>query len=163
MPRLPKTILLCCAVLLALGTVAACKQADPEELATQAMARQFIEEVYVRTNADAAEALLGPFDTYGYVTREIIDETIAGQKQKGCVTADNVSAGKPGGDVRIPPVTDGDRAKGIEARTAWAVASNYACGGARTSRISVVFLEKVNGKWGISKVSFQTGLGETNP
>lgn len=73
--------------------------------------------------------------------------------------------GAPGGDITIPDVSATDTSKGITARTAWLVSSTYRCGtqSKNADRLSIVYLEKVNGKWGISKVSWQSWLGPTNP
>lgn len=152
-------------VLLAAVSALGCAKANPEDAETQALAKQFIEAVYVQKDADLAMSLVVPFDTYGYVTRKVIDETLSGDAQACTTQADSITVGGLGGSVKIAEVTDADRAKGIEARTGWTVGSAYRCGKDTrdTSRVSVVQLERVNGKWGVSKVSWQTGLGPTNP
>jgi len=152
-------------LLVAAGALGCGGKANPEDAETQALAKQFIEAVYVKKDADLAMSMVAPFDTYGYVTRKIVEDTISGDATSCTTAPDSIDVGPLAGSVKIAAVSEADRAKGIEARTGWTVASSYRCGkdNRATSRVSVVQLEKVNGKWGISRVSWQTGLGPTNP
>ncbi|MHB9033415.1 MAG: hypothetical protein ACYC6L_10240, partial [Anaerolineae bacterium] len=82
---------------------------------------------------------------------------ILNDRQKQCTTnPDSVEVGAPGANLRVPPVTDADKAKGVEARVLWVVGYAYRCGtqARDTTRTTQVFLEKVNGKWGVSKCTF---------
>jgi hypothetical protein len=163
--------LLRCLFLLLIGTVmvsgvAGCKKANPDDPETQALAKQFIEAVYVNHDSSQAMSLVVPITNYGYVSAKIIDETIAAETKKKCSTpVESVSPGRPGDDVTIPELSEADAAKGITARAAWAVASKYLCAGQSTTadRSSLLMLEKVNGKWGVAKVSWETGVGESHP
>jgi hypothetical protein len=155
-------------VLIAAGLVvvtAGCKKANPDDPETQAIARQFIEAVYVNHDSAQAMTFVVPITTYGYVNAKIVDDTIAAETKNKCSTpVESVLPGKPGDDVTIPELTDADANKGITARAAWAVASKYLCSGASKGidRSSLVLLEKVNGKWGVAKVSWETGVGQAH-
>ena len=149
-------------VLAAMG----CKKASPDDAETQAIAKQFMEAVFVSHESALAMSLVVPIDTYGYVTAKVVDDILADEKKNKCSTPlESVQVGALSGDVTIPDITATDTSKGITARTAWLVSSKYRCGtqARDADRLSIVFLEKVNGKWGISKVSWQSGLGPTNP
>ena len=143
-------------VLVALG----CKKANPDDAVTQALAKQFVEVVFLKQDATLAMSLVGPIQTYGYVTTKLVDDTIADLKKDKCVTDPaSVQIGKPASDVDIPVVSDADAAKGITARTAWVIASNYTCATDKIPfyRYSIIWLEKVNGKWGVAKASLFSG------
>ena len=143
-------------VFMALG----CKKANPDDAETQALARQFVEAIFLSEDATLAMILVGPIQTYGYVTMKFVEDTITDLKQKRCVTDPaSVQIGKPAADIDIPAVSDADAAKGITARTAWVVASNYVCASDNKPfyRYSVIWLEKVNGKWGVAKASLFSG------
>ncbi|MHB1355739.1 MAG: hypothetical protein ACYCZF_07155 [Anaerolineae bacterium] len=148
-------------VLVAMVTVAlGCKKASPDDAETQAIARQFVEAIFLRMDAAEAMTLVGPIQTYGYVTTKFVEDTITDVKTKKCVTdAASVQTGNPGGDVDIPEVSEADAAKGITERTAWTIASNYKCAADKAPfyRYSVIWLEKVNGKWGVGKASLFFG------
>ena len=106
-------------------------------------------------------SLVGPSQTYGYVTREIVESTIQDYVKKKCVTVgDSEGVGKPGADVVIPEISAADTAKGITARTAWLVASKYRCGTQNydADHTTLVYLEKMNGKWGIMKCLMYIGI-----
>jgi hypothetical protein len=144
---------------------AGCKKANPDDPETQALAKQFIQAVYVSHDSALAMTFVVPITTYGYVNAKIVDDTIAAETKNKCSTPEeSVLPGKPGDDVTIPELTDADASKGITARAAWAVASKYLCSGASKGidRSSLVLLEKVNGKWGVAKVSWETGVGQAH-
>lgn len=138
-----------------------CKKASPDDAETSAMAQQFFDAVFNAHDADLAMTFVGPIQTYGYVTREVVEGTISDYVTKKCKTvADSESVGKPGADVTIPEITDADAAKGITDRTAWLVASKYRCGtqGYDADHITLVFLQKINGKWGVSQCQMYFGV-----
>ncbi|MHB1355740.1 MAG: hypothetical protein ACYCZF_07160 [Anaerolineae bacterium] len=142
-------------------TAAGCKKASPDDAETSAIARQFFDAVFNTHDADLAMSLVGPIQTYGYVTREIVESTINDYVTKKCRTvADSESVGKPGADVVIPEITDTDAAKGITDRTAWLVASKYRCGAQNydADHMTLVFLQKINGKWGVSQCQMYYGV-----
>jgi hypothetical protein len=156
-------ILVAAGVALAVG---GCKKASPDDAETQALARQFMEAVYVNHDPALAMSLVVPITAYGYVTTSVVESTVADEVNGKCSTpADSIQTGAPAGDVTIPDISTNDTAKGITARTAWMVSSTFLCTGQSKAadRTAVVFLEKVNGKWGISKVLWQTGLGPQSP
>ena len=137
-----------------------CQKANPDDAETKAIARQFFGAVFNSHDADLAISLVGPIQTYGYVTRKIVDSTIQDFVKNKCATMlDSEQVGKPGSDVDIPEVSAADTAKGITARTAWFVASKYRCGTQNydANHTSLVYLEKINGKWGVSKCNFYFG------
>ena len=142
-----------------------CKKLSPDDAETMALAKQFMEAVYVSHDSALAMSLVMPIDTYGYVTTKIVEDTVATEKNKCITPLESVQPGALSGDVTIPDISATDTSKGITARTAWLVSSKYRCGtqARDADRLSIVYLEKVNGKWGISKVSWQSGLGPTNP
>ena len=156
-------------VLIVAGVVLAamgCRKASPDDAETMALAKQFMEAVYVSHDSALAMSLVVPIDTYGYVTTKIVEDTVATEIKNKCITPlESVQPGALSGDVTIPDISATDTSKGITARTAWLVSSKYRCGtqARDADRLSIVYLEKVNGKWGISKVSWQSGLGPTNP
>jgi hypothetical protein len=161
--RLHTIILFLIVVGLAIGTVG-CNKAGPDDQETQALAKQFIEAVYVSHDSALAMTLAVPISTYGYVNAKIVDEVIAAEEKGRCsVQPDSIKPGAPGEAVP-KEVTATDGTKGITARTAWSVASLYTCANQKTptSRTAIVVLEKVNEKWGIAKVSFDTGAGESH-
>ncbi|MCE5258762.1 MAG: hypothetical protein LLG44_06820 [Chloroflexi bacterium] len=134
-----------------------CKKANPEEEETKRIAQEFALAVFVTRDPDAAMALAVPLTGFGYVTKEAIESTILNDKQKQCTTKpESVQVGAPGANLKVPEVTDADRAKGITDRVLWVVGYSYRCGTQTrdTARTTQVFLEKVNGKWGISKCTF---------
>ncbi|MHB9032982.1 MAG: hypothetical protein ACYC6L_08040 [Anaerolineae bacterium] len=138
-------------------TLAACGQATRDDEDSRRVARSFIEALYAAGDADLAMSLAAPVDAYGYITRKLVDTVIAGEARHGCVTPpESVRVGMPGGDVRGALVSDADAARGITARTAWRVISTYHCTGdtRSTERANTVVLEKVNGKWGVARLTF---------
>jgi hypothetical protein len=145
--------------------ITACRKTNPDDPETQALAKQFLEAVYVNHDGTLAMSFVVPITAFGYVNAKIIDDTIANEMKKKCSTpVESVSPGRPGDDVTIPELSSADAAKGITARVAWAVASKYLCAGQSSTadRSSLVMLEKVNGKWGIAKVSWEVGVGESH-
>lgn len=140
-------------VLVAVG----CKPNNPDDQETKAIAKQFADAVFVTRDSAVGMALVVPITGFGYVTKEAIDSTILNDRQKKCTTApQSVQVGAPGSDLSVPVVSDADKAKGITDRALWIVAYSYRCGsqGYDSNRTTQVFLEKVNGKWGISKCTF---------
>jgi hypothetical protein len=138
-----------------------CKKANPDDAETQTIAKQFFEAVFTAHDTDLAMTFVGPIQTYGYVTRDVVDGTIQDYIKKKCATvANSTSIGKPGSDVTIPDITAADSAKGITARTAWLMASKYRCGTQSydADHLTLVYLEKINGKWGISKCEMYSGV-----
>ena len=143
-------------VFVALG----CKKANPDDAEKQAVAKKFVEIIFLNQDAALAMSLVGPIQTYGYVTTKLVEDTIADLKKDKCVTDPaSVQIGKPEPTVDIPAVSDADAAKGITARTAWVIASNYTCATDKIPfyRYSIIWLEKVNGKWGVAKASLFSG------
>ncbi|MHB1355538.1 MAG: hypothetical protein ACYCZF_06140 [Anaerolineae bacterium] len=143
-----------------------CKKLSPEDIETQALAKQFMEAVFVEQDAIKAMTFVVPISTFGYVTAQIVEDTVAAEIKNSCVTTpDSVLPGSLSGDVTISEITATDGTKGITARTAWMVSSKFKCGGQGRDgdRISVVYLEKVNGTWGVAKVDWQRGLGMQSP
>jgi hypothetical protein len=153
-------------VLAAAGMIfsaAGCRKARPDDPETQALAKQFMTAVFVTHDAALAMSLVVPIDKYGYVTAKMLDDTVKNEIQKKCSTpAESVQVGAPGSDVEIPELSADDTARGITARTAWLVSSRFTCTGqtAAADRTTVVYLEQVNGKWGISQVLWAIGLGK---
>jgi hypothetical protein len=148
-----------------LGAVG-CKKLSPDDIETQALAVQFMQAIFVSHDANLAMTFVVPITTYGYVTTKIVEDTVAAEIKNQCTTpSDSVLPGAPAADVTIPEISATDTAKGITARTAWLVSSKFRCGtqGRDADRISVVYLEKVNGKWGVAKVDWQRGLGMQSP
>lgn len=140
-------------VLVAVG----CKPKNPDDQETMAIAKQFADAVFVTRDPTAGMALVVPMTGFGYVTKEAIESTILNDRQKKCTTKpESVQVGAPGSDLSVPVVSDADKAKGISDRVLWIVAYSYRCGsqGYDSNRSTQVFLEKVNGKWGISKCTF---------
>jgi hypothetical protein len=147
-------------------SAAGCAKAGPDDAETQALAKQFMTDIFVNHDSASAFSLVVPITTYGYVTQKIVEDTVGSEVKKSCSTpAESVQVGRPGGDVDIAEVSEADSSKGITARTAWTVSSTFTCAGQGkpADRVSVVYLEKVNGKWGISKVDWATGLGQQSP
>jgi hypothetical protein len=135
-------------------SAASCKQVDPDEDETKAIALQFFDAVFNTRDATLASSLLGPTQTYGYITPAIVESTIQDFKKKACGTVEgSVTVGKPSAEVVVPAVSDADAARGVTARTAWVVASKYRCPGmgSEADHNTLVFLEKINGKWCIAK------------
>jgi hypothetical protein len=148
-----------------LGTTG-CKKLTPDDIETQALAKQFMEAVFVSHDPVLAMTFVVPITTFGYVTTQIVEDTVAAEIKNSCITTpDSVLPGSLSGDVTVPELTAADGTKGITARTAWMVSSKFKCGnqGRDADRISVVYLEKVNGKWGVAKVDWQRGLGMQSP
>ena len=146
---------------LVLGALVGCQKANPDDAETKAIAQQFFNAVFNTHDADLAMSLVGPIQTYGYVTREIVESTIQDYVKKKCVTvANSEGVGKPGADEVIPEISAADTAKGITARTAWLVASKYRCGSQSydADHTTLVYLEKMNGKWGITKCQMYFGI-----
>jgi hypothetical protein len=143
-------------------SVVGCKKLSADDLETQALARQFMQAVLVNHDAALAMTFVGPISTYGYVTRAMVDDIIATENKNKCATPpEGVQVGALPGDVSIPVITATDATKGITARAGWTVASTFKCSDKVVDdRISIVLLEKVNGKWGIAKVTWQTGMGQ---
>jgi hypothetical protein len=140
-------------VLVAIG----CNPANPDDKETMALARDFTTAVFVTRDPAAAMAMVVPITGFGYVTKDAIDSTILNDRQKKCTTdPTSVQAGPPGSNLSAPAVSDADRAKGITDRVLWIVSYNYRCGSQAqdSNRSTQVYLEKVNGKWGISKCTF---------
>ncbi|NLV73324.1 MAG: hypothetical protein GXY52_01365 [Chloroflexi bacterium] len=138
-------------------TAVGCAKSDPEREETKRIAHEFTTAVFVTRDADAAMALTVPIEGFGYVTKEAVESTILNDRQKKCTTApESVQVGAPGANLRVPPVTDADKAKGITERVLWIVGYAYRCGSQTrdTTRTTQVFLEKVNGTWGVSKCTF---------
>ena len=134
-----------------------CQQTDPEVAEQQRIAKEFMYNVLVTQDADAAMTYVVPLTGFGYVTKEAIESSILNDKQKKCVTnPDSLTVGPPSPNLRVPEVTEEDKAKGISERSLWIVGYSMRCQGfARdTDRSTQVFLEKVNGKWGVSKCTF---------
>ena len=134
-----------------------CKTANPDDKVTIALAKDFTTAVFVTRDPAAAMAMVVPITGFGYVTTEAINSTILNDRQKKCTTDPaSVQAGPPGSDLNVPAVSDADKAKGITDRVLWIVSYNYRCGtqAQDSNRSTQVFLEKVNGKWGISKCTF---------
>jgi hypothetical protein len=133
-----------------------CQKANPADAETQAIAKQFTEAVYVTQDADLAMSLVGPIQTYPFVTRKDVESTIADFVKLGCMTtASSITLGKPGTDLNIPEISTADAARGVTARTAWLVASKYTCGTKPIAdNTTLVFLEQINGKWVVSKCMF---------
>jgi hypothetical protein len=158
-------VLIVVVVLVSAGALGCGGTTSPEDAETQALAKQFIEAVYVSHDAALAKTMIVPFEAYGYVSAAIIDETIAADMKGKCsVDPASVKPGRPGNEFKVKEVNANDSSKGITQRVAWAVASLYTCAGQgkAASRASVVTLEKVNDKWCIARVSFDTGMGESH-
>ncbi|MHB9031431.1 MAG: hypothetical protein ACYC6L_00135 [Anaerolineae bacterium] len=150
---------------LVIGAAGCSKEISAEDQQTQELARGFMEAIFVKHDAALAMSYVGPFNTYGYVTQKIVDETIAAEVQKRCqVPIESLKPGPVSREVTIRKLGDADKAKGISQRIAWSVASTYTCSGqsSAAARTSVVVLEKVNDKWGVASVSFETGVGESH-
>ena len=165
-----KRVMRCLVLLLVVAGIvfgaAGCRKASPDDIETQALAKQFMQAIFVSHDSALAMSLVVPIDTYGYVTTKIVEDTVAAEISNKCSTPlESVQSGAPGGDVTIPDISTNDTSKGITARTAWLVSSKFRCGtqDRDADRTSVVYLEKVNGKWGIAKVDWQTGLGVQSP
>jgi hypothetical protein len=145
-----------------LVTAAGCKKANPDDAETQALARQFITTIYVNHDATTAMSLVVAIANFGYITEKIVQDTIDADVKNRCsVAAESVLPGPTGDDVTIAEIRDSDTDRGITERTAWVVASKAKCAGSGSTvdRTAIVFLEKVNGKWGVSKVSWEIGGG----
>jgi len=145
---------------LVLGALVGCQKANPDDTETQALAKQFVNAVFDTHETDLAMSFVGPIRTYPYVTREDVESTIQDFVKKRCATvANSEGVGKPGADLFIPEISAADTAKGITARIAWLVASKYRCGSQNydADSITLVFLEKINGKWVITKCMFYYG------
>ncbi|MHB1355537.1 MAG: hypothetical protein ACYCZF_06135 [Anaerolineae bacterium] len=142
--------------------VTGCRKASPDDAETQGLAKQFMQAVFVKHDSALAMSFVGPINTYTYVTQAMVDDIIATENKNRCTTPpESVQVGALPGDVTIPEITATDASKGITERTAWTVASVFECaGGVTGDRISIVLLEKVNGKWGVAKVTWQTGMGQ---
>ena len=120
----------------------------------------FVNAVFDTHETDLAMSFVGPIRTYPYVTREDVESTIQDFVKKRCATvANSEGVGKPGADLFIPEISAADTAKGITARIAWLVASKYRCGSQNydADSITLVFLEKISGKWVITKCMFYYG------
>ena len=61
---------------------AGCKKANPDDPETQALAKQFMEAVYVSHDSVLAMSLVVPIDTYGYVTTKIVEDSVATTKKQ---------------------------------------------------------------------------------
>jgi hypothetical protein len=155
------------ALLLVTGSIAflsvGCKKLSPEDIETQALARQFMEAVYLKHDSALAMTLVSPVTRYGYVTLEMVDDIIAVDAKNRCATApESLEVGALGIDMKIPELTATDGTKGITGRTGWKVVTIAKCTGLDDEmRVAIVELEQVNGKWGISRVTWQTGMGGT--
>lgn len=161
MKRISTVLLLCLLFAGLLAGAAGCNKASPEDLETQALAKKFIEEVFVNRNADAAMALVGERRTYGYMTREQIESTIQDDIRQKCDTPlSSLTIGKVTNNMRIPSMTDADKADGATEMVAWVVGSTYRCGtaGYDTPRTSIVTLMKYNGVWKVAKCTFYYGV-----
>jgi len=140
---------------------AGCKKLSPEDIETQALARQFMEAVYLKHDSALAMSLVGPITTYGYVTLKMVDDVIATDNKDRCtVSPESMQVGSLSIDMKIPELSANDATKGITERTGWKVVSTAKCVGQQDDmRVSIVELEKVNGKWGVGRVTWQTGMG----
>jgi hypothetical protein len=151
------SLLIACLLAGAIG----CKKANPDDIETKAIALQFFKAIFNTHDADLAMSVVGPIQTFGFVTRDIVESTIDDYVKNRCTTiANSVSVGQPGSDVIIPEITEADAAKGITARAAWFVASKYRCGSQSydADHITLVHLNKIDGKWGISKAEMYFGV-----
>lgn len=151
--------LLTAVVLVSIILVAAvgCRQEDPDTVETQRIAKEFTTAFLINQDPDLALTYAVPLTGFGYVTKAAIESTILNDKQKRCTNKpESIAVGSPSPNIRVPEVTDADKAKGIEERVLWVVAYSYRCGTSTrdTARTTQVFLEKVNGVWGVSKCTF---------
>ncbi len=135
-------------------------KSNPAGAETMAIAKQFVNAVFVSQEADLAMSLTSGVETYGYVSRKAIESTIEDDTTKKCVTqADSVTVGKPGADFQAPEITSADQARGVTERVVWFVASNYSCAGSNAApRTSVVVLDKAGEKWTVSKCLLYYGV-----
>ncbi|MHB1355956.1 MAG: hypothetical protein ACYCZF_08265 [Anaerolineae bacterium] len=157
MKQVMRTALLMALVVMLLLVAAGCKPSNPDDGETKAIAKQFAEAVFVTRDPDAGMALVVPITGFGYVTKEAIESTILNDRQKKCTTKpESVQVGAPGANLYAPDVTESDKSKGITDRVLWIVAYSYRCGAQAqdSNRTTQVYLEKVNGKWGVSKCTF---------
>jgi hypothetical protein len=144
---------------LVLGTLG-CQKTSPDDGETKAIAQQFVQAVFDQHDADLAMSFVGPIQAYGYVLRSDIESSIADYVKQGCKTVvDTVQVGKPGDSVNLE-ITTVDTNRGITARTAWLVARKYQCSAqpGDADHMTLVYLEKVNGKWGVSKCIWYYGV-----
>jgi hypothetical protein len=150
------TVVLVLVAGIVLGAVG-CKPKNPDDAITMDIAQKFATAVFVTRDPDAAMALVVPITTFGYVDKKAVESTILNDRQKKCTTKpESVQVGAPGSNLVAPDLTDADRAKGITARVLWIVAYSYRCGSQAqdSNRTTQIYLEKVNGTWGVSKCTF---------
>jgi hypothetical protein len=152
-------VIVMCIVMSVMG----CRKLSPEDLETQALAKQFMQAVYINNDSALAMTFVGPITTYGYVTPKMVDDIIATDTKDRCTTPpESLQVSALDIDMKVPELTASDGAKGITLRTGWKVSSTIRCAGQKDDlRVSIVELEKVNGKWGVGRVTWQTGMGGT--
>ncbi|MHB1355536.1 MAG: hypothetical protein ACYCZF_06130 [Anaerolineae bacterium] len=163
MKRLMQCLLLLVVVTGTVFCTTGCRKANPEDAETQALARQFMEAVYVKRDSTLAMSLVSPVTRYGYVTKEMVDDIIATEAKNQCSTVpESLEVSALGIDMKIPELTATDSTKGITGRVGWKVVTIGKCTGLDDEmRVAIVELEQVNGKWGITRVTWQTGMGGT--
>lgn len=155
-----RTLRMLVLVLVALAVLVAgvgCKKTNPEDALTQQIALDFAKSYLVERDSEKAMTFVVPITDFGYVTKEAVDSSILGDRQKQCtVREDSITVGPPAANITVPEVTDADRAKGISDRKLWIVAYAMKCGTStrEATRGVRVYLEKVNDKWGVSRCNF---------
>jgi len=152
-----RSLLLVALALTVLVTSVGCSKDTEDAAETKQIAVDFAKSYLIERDSDKAMSYVVPISDFGYVTKEAVDSSILGDRQKQCRVRENsVTVGPPPPNITVPEVTAADREKGISDRVLWIVAYAMTCGTStrEASRSVRVYLEKVNDVWGVSRCNF---------